>query len=642
MRQKHFVTKRSFLARALAAVWVAACLGVMCPAAFATDGASLLEEVSQGIEDAPDPVPDPGREVVDAETAERESVEVGDAGQGSAEQDPANSASVEPQAADDASDSELDSIDANVPAQEAVDQEDAGLTAQTQIPMVTYGVHRQTYGDQEDVADGDVAGTIGESKRLEALWISVGKTNLAGGIRYRVHVQGIGWRDWVTNGARAGTTGESRRLEALQVELTGELAKRYRVYYRVHAQRAGWMGWATDGAVAGTEGMSWRLEAVQVVLVPVGDAPPDDVAGIPSATEHASLAHSGVRYSVHVQTYGWRGWASDGSTAGTVGESKRLEGLKASLGSTSLGGGLRYRTHVQTYGWRDWSADGAVSGTTGESKRLEAMCMEVTGEAARYFDVWYRVHAQTYGWLGWAKNGENAGTEGRSKRLEAVEVRLVPKGAPAPGGTAGAFLGEPRQMIFVGDSRAAGMYETLYGEVGTDPVVVEKVDAHGDWWIMRSKVGYGWLEIAGAERAGRRVTGNSSVVIWLGINDIIGIKEYTEDLLQYSDTAHYAALINAKAAEWTSRGARVYLATVGPVGRRTGDDVFRSAVYPAYGTTNAAVEEWNRDLASRLSPSITVLDVYGAVRGNYSSWDGLHYDKETYVRCYEFIRNAVI
>ena len=80
-------------------------------------------------------------------------------------------------------------------------------------------------------------------------------------------------------------------------------------------------------------------------------------------------------------------------------------------------------------------SDGATAGTTGQSKRLEAIQITLTDELAELYDVYYRVHVQTYGWLDWACNGETAGTTGLSKRLEAIEIVLVEKGGDAPGST---------------------------------------------------------------------------------------------------------------------------------------------------------------------------------------------------------------
>ena len=58
----------------------------------------------------------------------------------------------------------------------------------------------------------------------------------------------------------------------------------------------------------------------------------------------------------------------------------------------------------------------------------------------RHYDIYYRVHAQTFGWLDWAKNGAPAGTAGYAKRLEGIEIKLVPKGGPAPGKTARPYV----------------------------------------------------------------------------------------------------------------------------------------------------------------------------------------------------------
>lgn len=57
---------------------------------------------------------------------------------------------------------------------------------------------------------------------------------------------------------------------------------------------------------------------------------------------------------------------SDGETAGTSGEQKRLEALKISLRNPSVEGGVKYRVHCQTYGWMDWKENGAEAGTSGK------------------------------------------------------------------------------------------------------------------------------------------------------------------------------------------------------------------------------------------------------------------------------------
>lgn len=141
-----------------------------------------------------------------------------------------------------------------------------------------------------------------------------------------------------------------------------------------------------------------------------------------------------IRYTTHVQTYGWQGdennankWFANGKMAGTSGKAKRLEGIKIRVyGNDNLG--IQYTTHCQSYGWLPWSANGEMNGTEGEAKRLEAIKIQLTGADKDKYNVYYRVHAQSYGWLAWAANGAPAGTAGLAKRLEAIQIVIVKKG----------------------------------------------------------------------------------------------------------------------------------------------------------------------------------------------------------------------
>ena len=142
----------------------------------------------------------------------------------------------------------------------------------------------------------------------------------------------------------------------------------------------------------------------------------------------------GVVYNAHVQSIGWQGYVSNGKTAGTVGQAKRLEALMVKI--HGIDGNIWTEPHIQTYGWMPPVKNGEIAGTTGQAKRLEAVKIALEGKAAEMYDIYYRMHVQTYGWLDWAKNGEIAGTVGLGKRGEAIEIVLVKKGGPAPGPTA--------------------------------------------------------------------------------------------------------------------------------------------------------------------------------------------------------------
>lgn len=45
-------------------------------------------------------------------------------------------------------------------------------------------------------------------------------------------------------------------------------------------------------------------------------------------------------------------------TSGTIGEAKRLEGIKISLATEPMTGGIEYQTHVENIGWMNTVSDG--------------------------------------------------------------------------------------------------------------------------------------------------------------------------------------------------------------------------------------------------------------------------------------------
>lgn len=156
-------------------------------------------------------------------------------------------------------------------------------------------------------------------------------------------------------------------------------------------------------------------------------------------------------YTTHVQNVGWQNWVSDGEMSGTESLGLRLEGIKIELAHTDYDIGISYSTHVQNIGWQNSVTDGEMSGTEGLSYRIEAINMNLTGTDADKFDIYYRVHAQNIGWMGWAKNGVNAGTAGYSYRLEGIEIRIVNKGASAPGSTENAFQDANQENKYTDD-----------------------------------------------------------------------------------------------------------------------------------------------------------------------------------------------
>lgn len=307
-------------------------------------------------------------------------------------------------------------------------------------PMVGYQAHMQTYGWGSTVYDDAVGGITGKSKRVEALKISlpdvVGTTGYTGGIVYQAFIQGIGWQDWKADGELAGTSGQSKRIEAMRVKLTGDVANYYDVYYSLHLAKIGWTAYVkgSESAVAGSSDLSKRIEAFKIKLVKKGEAAP--------STEGVSYIQgyqkSDFYYTGKVQDQGTTAEIAQGNTVGTTGKSKRLEGITLYLNQDTANanlpsGSIQYATHLSSTGWTDWASQGEFSGSEDGSKGMEAVKIKLTGDLAKYYDIYYRTYVQQYGWLGWAKNGQTAGTSKISYRMEAMQIKLVSKDAAAPG-----------------------------------------------------------------------------------------------------------------------------------------------------------------------------------------------------------------
>lgn len=273
-----------------------------------------------------------------------------------------------------------------------------------------------------------------------------------GNVKYSVHVNSKGWLDWKKNGESAGE--DDKIIQAVKVELEGNAAVQYDIYYRTYCQNYGWLDWAKNGEIAGTIGMNKRVEAFEVKLIPKNGQAPGE-------TSVTYRQKGELSYSVHCQSYGWMSEVAEGTTAGTLGQGKRLEAIKINA-KTKCQGAIQYQVHVQSYGWMNWKQNGTAAGTSGKAKRLEAIRIKLTGKMAEKFDVYYRVHAQSYGWLDWAKNGEGAGTQGKAKRLEAIQIVLVKKNGVAPGSTQRPNIGMSNHVSYTTHVQSYGWQSRAY------------------------------------------------------------------------------------------------------------------------------------------------------------------------------------
>lgn len=343
----------------------------------------------------------------------------------------------------------------------------------TTLPLIKLSSHIQSYGWQETSASSAVsAGTIGEGKRLEALSLSV----TGGKIEYSAHVQSYGWQEYVSDGEVAGSFGQGKRLEAIKIRLSEELEKKYDIYYRVHVQTLGWLDWASNGEPAGTASIAKRIESLQVSIVAKNNPAPGKIDN----PFYASLPK--LSLFTHIQSQGNKSTSGIlNVSGGTTGIAKRMEGISLAVSDPLLSGGIEYRVHVQSYGWQPYHSNGGFAGTSGESKRLEAIQIRLTGELATSYDIYYRTHIQKKGWTEWTQNDEPSGSLGLAYRMEAIQIVIQAKNLPALSSNNGniAFYGKvkadsslgttPKQADFINEhistARELGQKYKLYPSV---------------------------------------------------------------------------------------------------------------------------------------------------------------------------------
>lgn len=250
---------------------------------------------------------------------------------------------------------------------------------------ITYRAHVQNIGWQNWQKDGAYAGTKGRSLRIEALQIKLmGNAARKYDVYYCVHAQGIGWMNWAKNGASAGTEGLSLRVEAIRVMLVKKeeasptfsrsarsafiskqsLNKNIILRYQTHVQRIGWQGWKNNGQISGTTARGLRVEAVRIAL-------------------QDSLWHdSYLSYHAHIQNIGdaqaWQDSRHASGMVGTTGQGKRVEAIQIKPnGSMAAVMDVYYRVHVQHYGWLGWAKNGEWAGTANGGLRVEAIQIQL-------------------------------------------------------------------------------------------------------------------------------------------------------------------------------------------------------------------------------------------------------------------------
>lgn len=157
-------------------------------------------------------------------------------------------------------------------------------------------------------------------------------------------------------------------------------------------------------------------------------------------------------------------------------------------------------------------------------------------------------------------------------------------------------------VIMVGDSR----FVQMQANIGENSCT----------WIAESGKGYNWFNENAVARIDGCVGKGSKILINLGVNDPGNMKNYAE-------------LVNAKAAEWVAKGAKVYYASVNPVWENP-------------YVTEEQVEYFNSQLQGSLSGDVHWIDSHSYLDSiGYKLVDGLHFNAETYQNLYAYFMSCL-
>lgn len=155
-------------------------------------------------------------------------------------------------------------------------------------------------------------------------------------------------------------------------------------------------------------------------------------AGLCPGVPMPLLCCPNIQYNAHMQRFiwesfdWWQGWRSDGQTAGTTGENRRMERIKIEvIGCRHPGTTITYqvRTAPLVGGavWGPIVSEGQDAGNGND--RIEMLIINLVN-APLNCHLCYRVHMRHNGWGPWVTEGVAAGSSGSNRRIEAVEIKF--------------------------------------------------------------------------------------------------------------------------------------------------------------------------------------------------------------------------
>lgn len=173
------------------------------------------------------------------------------------------------------------------------------------------------------------------------------------------------------------------------------------------------------------------------------------------------------------------------------------------------------------------------------------------------------------------------------------------------------------KYIFIGDSRTVQMYAYLNNDWNGANYSAGGVHTVGeDIYAAQGSMGLNWMKETGVPAVKNHFKSGAVIIILMGVNDL-----YNAD--------KYISYVNGNLSSWTSKGSKVYFVSVNPCNGK-------------YSKLNSKIVSFNSKVKSGLNSKVKWIDSYSYLNSNgFKTRDGLHYDKNTYKKIHDFIKNKV-
>ena len=173
------------------------------------------------------------------------------------------------------------------------------------------------------------------------------------------------------------------------------------------------------------------------------------------------------------------------------------------------------------------------------------------------------------------------------------------------------------KVIFLGDSRTVQLYAYLTSKWGSANYSSGGVHVVGnDVFIAQGGQGLNWMKSTGIPEANRYFGPGSALVILMGVNDLGNIEKYI-------------SYLESNASKWAATGTKIYFVSVNPC------DGSRNSL-------NNRISTFNTRLSNKLPNDVQWIDTSSyLISSGFTTTDGLHYNKDTSYKIYNYIKSKV-